>query len=399
MSTSPPAAERGAYASPPRGGLNRRQFLGRSAATALSVGGIGSVVGACGGSDEVGSESGEVVVLSWVSYVTPEIKALFENQFPGITMRGVAAESDADMFTKLSAGGGGQYDIVFANCGWSPTYYKQGLIEPFPPTSVPGRAADEMYSVFIEDPSLPYVTEKGLLLFPNAWGANSLVWNLEVPYQPRGPYSWNALWSDDIPDNRVILAGAGDDFLAIAGLAKGVAPSQAYGMDPAQLRAAEAYLIELKPFQWNKSSDPEFRAAIRSKRAWIGLGTTLGSAPILNEEAGREVAALAIPEEGTVGWIDGPQLVKGAKNRANALKFMQFFATNPDVLKYMFDQYNNAPCNQGFVERVMATGGSAARRMEQVQADKPEVAKSIAFQRAPDDPQAYAAAWDRVQAA
>ncbi|HKG39319.1 MAG TPA: PotD/PotF family extracellular solute-binding protein [Conexibacter sp.] len=338
-----------------------------------------------------------MTVLSWVAYVTPDIQRQFKKD-TGITLRGVPAESDQDMFTKVKAGGGGQYDIVMANCGWCPLYYDNGLTEPFDLSEV--RGSDQLYPDFVEGRDLPYVRPDGkVLIYPNMWGALGLAWNTSVDYQPEQPYSWNALWSDQVPEGKVMMAGAGEDFLATAGLALGVDRNAVYSMRGAELRRAEEKLKQLMPFQWNRSVDPDFRSAIRSERAWIGESTTLGSAPILNAEAGREIAKVVIPEEGSLGWIDGPQLVKGAKRRANALKFMEWFGTNQWCQDYLFDEYSNAQCNKAQVDRVLNSRPDRATRAEQVQANHPEVAKQLAFQRQPDDLQAWTAAYDRVLAA
>src|SRR5215475_12555497 len=78
--------------------ISRRSFVGGSAG-ALVLGGIT-------GFPHVGrADSGEVVVMAWENYVDPEIQKRFTAK-TGITMRGVPADSDQDMFTKVTAGGG-----------------------------------------------------------------------------------------------------------------------------------------------------------------------------------------------------------------------------------------------------------------------------------------------------
>ena len=98
--------------------LTRRGFLAGTASIALGMGALGT--GPVRASEE------DVVVLGWTSYITPEIVAIMKKA--GVNVRGVPAATDQDMFTKVKAGGAGSYDIVFANCGFSPTNYKAGLI-------------------------------------------------------------------------------------------------------------------------------------------------------------------------------------------------------------------------------------------------------------------------------
>lgn len=73
----------------------RRAFLKGTAGLALATGPIGALSG-CSSSEN------DVVVLGWSSYVAPEIAAFMKTA--GLNMRGVPAETDQDMFTKLKAG-------------------------------------------------------------------------------------------------------------------------------------------------------------------------------------------------------------------------------------------------------------------------------------------------------
>jgi len=50
------------------------------------------------------------------------------------------------------------------------------------------------------------------------------------------------------------------------------------------------------------------------------------------------------------------------------------------------------------VERILEQGGEGADIMTTLQGDQPELAKEIAFVRPPDDPSAWAAAYDKAMA-
>lgn len=378
------------------GNSTRRQFIGRSAGVALAVGGTSAFLAACGGGSS-GSD-GEVNVLSWISYVDPTVKKLWAESYPDIKLNGVAADADQNMFNKLKAGGGGSYDVVFANAGWAPTYYENGLTEIIDLSEIP--ASKELYDVFREDTSLPIVKEKDkLLLYPNMWASLSMTWNTQVDYQPSEPYSWSALWSPEIPENHVMLQGGGDDIIAMAGIEQGVPREKIYSMKGAELQKAVDRLIELKPFQLNPNVLPQFRQAIVTEQAWIGYTSDLSAGPLINEETGEDTAKSVVPEQGTVGWIDGPQLVKGAKNRKNAQTFIDWFASNEELQSYLWDAYRFAQCNKNSVQRVLDKGGPQAKLARDINADKPETVKQITLQRPADDPAAWAAAWDEVTGA
>jgi spermidine/putrescine transport system substrate-binding protein len=393
MTESAPKGSRTQAGSVPRGGISRRIFIGRSAGVALSIGGASSAfLAACGS-----SKGGEVNVLSWISYVDPTIKKLWAKDHPDITFNGVAAADDATMFTKIKAGGGGQYDIVFCNCGWTPTYYKNKLTEPIDLTQFSNYKA--LYPEFRTDTKLPYVLSPNtVLLYPNMWASLSMTWNTTVPFQPSQPYSWTQMWDKSIPKNHVQLMGGGEDFLAMTGLSLGVPKEQVYAMKGAQLDAAVARLRELKPYQTNPDVNAQFRQAIKTKKAWIGFTSDLSAGPLTNLEAKANVAKSVVPKEGTLGWVDGPQLVKGAKNRENALKFLDWWGGNQELLTYLWKAYRFAQANQHQVESIIAGGGADAAFLRGVEGNKPELAKAIEFQRPPDDPKLWAAAYDKVLA-
>jgi spermidine/putrescine transport system substrate-binding protein len=372
----------------PRFASTRRQFIGRSAGVALSVGGLGSFLSACGGSG-----GGEVVVVSWAGdYLSPVLAQILKEE-ANLTLKPVPSEADQDMFTKVKAGGGGAYDIVFANCGWSPTYYKNGLIEAFDVHEVAN--GDQLWPIFRENTALPYVLAPNkITLFPNMWDSLSLIWNTHVAYQPSEPYSWQSLWDPAVPKGKVVLKGAPEDFLAISGLSLGVPKDQIYAMQGDQLQQAAKHLAALKPFQI-AGSDDVFDKDIQSEKAWIGQSPSLAAAPRINNAAGSTVVKAVTPKEGTLGWVDGPQLVKGAKNRANALKFMEVW-NGERWQTHLFDKLGYAQCNEAATKRVLARGGAAAQNVRDHGGDNPSQVTDLVFQGPPADPTAWSQAYDQV---
>jgi spermidine/putrescine transport system substrate-binding protein len=372
-------------------GTTRRTFIGRSAGTALAVGGLGSFISACGGG---GGKSDEVVVMAWSVYVTSEVQKAFHDA-TGLTLKAIPADDDQSMFTKLKAGGGSQYDIVFANCGWAPVYHKNGLTEVIDLNAID--ASKELWPVFKEDTTFPYIVDANkVLLYPNMWGAAAMIWNTTESWQPAQPYSWNELWK--APKGKVILHGASQDFLAMAGLAQGVPREQIYSMKGATLDSAAKYLAALKPFQISPNSDAVTAGSIASGKAYAGFASSLGVAYKANKEFahGKQVARTVIPKEGTLGWVDGPQLVKNAKNRENAMKFLEFWGANAKNQEFLWDKYFFAQCSKTSTDRVVHGGGEGARLAHSLGADKPELAQKLTFLAPPDDPQAWTRAYDNV---
>jgi spermidine/putrescine transport system substrate-binding protein len=369
-------------------GLSRRDFVRHSAGAALAIGGLAAIPAASR------AEGGTVVVMAWENYVHPEIQKRFHDA-TGITVRGISADSDQNMFTKLKAGGGEQYDIVFANAGFCPLYHDAGLIEPLDLNEIP--AAKGLWPIFKENSGFPYVLEPNkTLLYPSMWASFGICWNVDL-FQVPSPYSWKSLW--DAPKGKVILQGAGDDFISLAGLALGVPRSEIYAMTGPTLKKAADYLRQLKPFQISASSDLVTADAIRTGKAVVGQATSLGLAYRINEKAGKQVSDIKLPQEGALGWVDGPQLVKGAKNRDNAIKFIDFLMGDPSMQDWLW-QYNVfGMASQTTSERIMKSGAQLnAPIYEALGGGKPEIATSMVFQGPSKNPQEWAAAYDEVLA-
>ena len=371
--------------------LSRRRLMSTSLAAGAALG-----AGALTPSPSRAA-SDEVVVLGWVPYWPPEADALLKKK-TGLTLRLIGADTDQEMFTKLKAGGGSQYDLVYANAGFTPLYDRFGLIEHIDPTEV--AAAKNLYPEFTSTATLPYVVTPGkaLLIYPNMWSPLALVWLPDV-VKASGEPSWTMFWDKSVPKGSVILAGGdGDDFLAVGGLAHGVPRDQVYAMSGDTLKAVVASMRALKPFQILVGAEPEFRARFRKGQATIGLASQIGVADLINGEAKKDIAQAAIPKEGTLGWVDGVMLVKNAQNRANAMTFINFLGSDVDYGKIIFTATGGSPCSRTVTEALVAEGGANAAMVRTIQADKPQAALDIVMQAPPTDPNAYAQAWDDVLA-
>jgi spermidine/putrescine transport system substrate-binding protein len=376
-------------------GSTRRTFLGKSAGAALALSSVGTLLSACGSG---GGSEGSVNVLSYESYIDPEIKKLWAEAFPDITLVGTPAGSSAELLTKLRAGGASSYDVTFTNFGYCPLFYENGLVETINLNEMD--AGKQLYPQFREDvEAFPYLVKPGIALgMPGEWAPTAMAWNTTVESTPTKPYTWSDLWSESIPSGKIGLEGLSPEgFVATAALAMGIPASKVYSMGPSELEKVVAYMREIKPFRLFEA-DPLMRNALRTADVWAGLVPTPGFAGKINEEAGSNVTESVLPEEGSVGFIDGPMLVKDAKNKENALKFINWFGGDPKLRDYIFEAYRAAPCNKPTVERLEKKGGESARLVKQLKGPEPEVAATIVQEQPPKNIKAYTAAWDEILA-
>jgi spermidine/putrescine transport system substrate-binding protein len=376
--------------------FTRRSFIGRSAGVALSIGGTSAFLAACGGSSGSG---GEVSVLSFEAYIDPKMKQLWHQAYPDITLKGVPAADDSELFTKLKAGGASAYDVVFCDFGYCPLFHSSGLVETLDLSSF--KAANNLYPEFREDAdsfSTYLLAPNKAIGFPCQWAPTSMTFNTTVDVVPGPPYSWAQMWNPKIPKNSVGFEGLPPEgFIATAALAKGFPRDKVYALKGSDLDSVVDYFREIKPFR-TFDADPVTRNAIRTGDVWIGLVPTPGFASKINEEAGKDVSKSVIPKEGSIGYIDGPLLVKNAKNRKNAIKYIEWFAGNQDVRDYVFTAYRGSPTFKTEVDRLLKQGGTNAQLVKDLRSNQPEVAQQMVLGRPPEDPKAYTAAWDKINA-
>jgi spermidine/putrescine-binding protein len=365
---------------------------------------VGSFIAACGDSDDpstgadadqatIGSRrrSGEVVLITWGGAdKAKQIGDAFKEE-TGITLKLIPGENDADFFNKISAGGGDQYDVVISNIGFVPRYEEAGLIETLDVADFP--VAKEIYAPFLEDERYEYVKGRGkVLCMPHQWGSYCMTYATDVPFEPSKPISWEELWN--APNGKVILDGYNVTNLALAGRMTGLPWDRVFSMSKADLDAATERLIDLKPFQLATAEAVSINA-YRTEQVYIGVTFGLGFASTVNRKVGREVATSVVPIEGVLGALDGVMLLEGARNRDNALEFINF-EVGERAQTIFWDLYRGPTANRAATEAVIARGGLDAELMTAQQGDRPDVAAAIIQLRDPDDPAAYNTAWDHV---
>jgi spermidine/putrescine transport system substrate-binding protein len=384
----------GAPADDERAGLSRRRFL--TGATTLSAAvGLGATTGCSSGSGSgSGTGKGEVVVITWGDPQKAKRLGDAFKEETGITMRLVPGSGDSDFFNKIKAGGGAQYDVVISNVGFASLYEQAGLIETLDLTQFP--AADELYPEFRNDSRFSYL--KGpdkSLVFPNQWGVYSMTYSTVSSFQPAKPISWEALWQ--APKGKVVLDGFYLTNLALAGRMSGLSWDEVFAMDGAPLDRAADRLIQLKPFQ-SYDSDDLMIDAFRTEKTYIGMVFSLGFAHTLNKKLGKELAASVMPSEGAVGALDGQMLIKGARNRANALKLINFIG-GQRAQTIFWDLYHGPTANKAATEAIIARGGDEAALLQAQHGNDPSIAAGLHQLRQPDHPEAWNKVWDRILAA
>ncbi|QGX99294.1 extracellular solute-binding protein [Roseovarius faecimaris] len=152
--------------------LNRRQFVGRTAALA-GLAAAGPL------SPAFAMRADRMNILCWEGYNSDEVLGPFRSANPDATVRAESGTSDPDMINKLRAGETSVWDLINVNQPWArDQLYPEGLIKPlnkerFMPYF------DKMLPEFANYP-LSFADDGELIGMPQRYGPFSFVVNTDV---------------------------------------------------------------------------------------------------------------------------------------------------------------------------------------------------------------------------
>lgn len=289
-----------------------KRWIGSLIAAVVVTGAITACTTDSGGGDSDLPFAGETLtVMNWQGYVSDFDWAVerFE-ELTGATVEHVYKNSDPDAVNILQNGGIGEIGAAMINHGYIEIMAEQGLLEPLDVSQIPVFA--ETYPALQDVPAIHYNGE--VYGVPWVWGFTTLVFVEDVT----GPVdSWDPVWDSSFAGK---VAFYDDPQTAVM--------TSAYhlGLDPADpnldLDAIKADLIALKPdvaLYW--SGADEWVRAFSTGQAVIGNGF-----PATTKQVESPSVSMAIPAQGSVGWLDTWTIVKDAPNPELAKAWIEFMS-------------------------------------------------------------------------
>ena len=231
-----------------------------------------------------------------------------------------------DGFNKLNQVHG-QLDMVSGDALWVPKYFDAGLTQAFDINSL--AVSQQLFSMAR---SFDFWTKPdGYLAYPWGWSPIQIVYN---PAQVTpGANSWQLL-VDPKYKGKIVMENQPTDIMLFAGIATGA--KDIYNMTDAELATCKDWLTKLKPNVYKLvQQNNETITALASGEAWIST-QNLG-APDRVKSAGGPAVTAFVPDEGTTGFIDGEQMVKGGTNQPLVLPYLEAGAQAEYVAQNFID--------------------------------------------------------------
>ncbi|QEA37978.1 spermidine/putrescine ABC transporter substrate-binding protein [Pistricoccus aurantiacus] len=141
----------------------------------------------------------KLYLFNWTEYMDPEVVNAFEQEYDVEVIQNYFT-SNAEMFSKLAAGGDAQYDVVVPTDYFVPRLIQAGLIQALDPEIVDNR--DNLMDAFRQ----PDYDPEERFSVPYLWGVTGIVYDTTTFEDPA--HSWSLLFDPEInPDQPFALLG------------------------------------------------------------------------------------------------------------------------------------------------------------------------------------------------
>lgn len=284
------------------------------------------------GSEKAG-ENGELNVYFWTEYFPEELITKFQDE-TGIKVNFSTYSSNEDMLNKIKSEEEGAYDICVPTDYMVDMMKNQELLEVINTENIPNLSnVDSAYLGQYYDLENEYS-------IPYMGGCATLCVNTDKITEEIT--SWSQIFDSEKYSNSLCVL---DDTRAVVGLA---AKSLGYTMsetDPAILEEIQARLLELKPIIKAFDSD-------NPKSLLIGGEVDMAycwNAEIALAISENPAMEIVFPEEGTYLFLDNLCIPKGAKNKENAEKFINFIL-DPENSKVISEEFPYLNPNKAALE-------------------------------------------------
>jgi spermidine/putrescine-binding protein len=278
--------------------LDRRQFALGAAAAGLALGAPALVR----------AQSKELRVLTWEGYAEPDWVDPFQTA-TGAKVNVVYTGSVDEMFAKMQGSKGADFDVVAFDTSSFARYIDGGLIQPIDMTKVPN--AKNIVSEFQHvEPVMRDAKQYGV---PFAWGSLPLIYDADA--FPTAPDSWTVMWDADYAQQMIALDDANNS-IVLGALVLGF--DKPYALTDDQFEQVKQKLIEQKQLLLTYYAGFDEGVNIFAQNQ-IKLMFSMGEPQVAALKEKGVNAALTIPKEKAIGWLDCWVVSAGARDMDLAL--------------------------------------------------------------------------------
>ncbi|HIK46014.1 MAG TPA: spermidine/putrescine ABC transporter substrate-binding protein [Leptolyngbyaceae cyanobacterium M65_K2018_010] len=311
------------------GSWPRRRFLQSTLAAAVGVSLTNcrqAITAPQGGS----ANDNTLHIYTWANYIDDALAAEF-TQRTGTRVVVDIFDSNEVMLTKLKAGGGGAYSLVYPS-----DYMVSEMIEAGLLTTLDHARLQGLDNLKTKWQNPPYDPDNAHSI-PFNWGTTGLLFNQDVT--PGTPTDWSFLWENkEALARRITLL---DDMRETLGVALKTLGFSYNTNDPAQISAAYDKLRELQPYI-AAFKTTGFENEILAGDLAISMAYSSDAIALVKED---DRLQYIIPTSGTSLWTDTMAIPTTAPNVEAAYQWINFML-EPEVAKAAVERLFFATANQ-----------------------------------------------------
>lgn len=269
----------------------------------------------------------ELNIYNWGEYINPAVLQKFEEETK-IKVNLSTYSSNEEMLAKIQGGATG-YDIVFPSVHMQDIMAKLNLLEKTDINTYEGfKNIDPRFLRAKSDP-------KGEYCLPYAFGTVGILYNRKVLGKDITG------WKDLVATVKAkhLKFTLLDDMREVLGVGLMLNGHSVNSTNPEELSQAADTIIDMKPYvaAFTYDSRPMVESGdIAAAHFFVGS--------MINVFGNPKDLGYVIPEEGATMYQEDMCVLKTAPNKANAIKFQQFY-TRPDIAALNVSQQTNGTPN------------------------------------------------------
>jgi spermidine/putrescine-binding protein len=288
--------------------MNRRQFLSSSALALASVAGGFSLA-----AGPARAAAKELRILTWEGYADDQWVKEFE-QANDATVKVSYTGSVDEIFAKLLATNGEDFDVIAVETSSYKRLVEQKLLQALNLDLLPNRA--NLGATFGNVSSI--VFDGKTFATPFAWGSIPLIYDRKV--FPEAPTSWSVFW-DEKYRGRMIAMDDATNAIVTTALLLGV--KDPFNMTADDFAIVKAKLLDQKKYVLTYYAGFDDGVSIMAQGG-VDAMMSMGEPQVQMLQKKGIDAALTIPKEGAIGWIDCWTISVGARDVDLAHKWVNF---------------------------------------------------------------------------
>jgi spermidine/putrescine transport system substrate-binding protein len=283
-------------------------------------------------------------IYNWSYYTPPSVIKQFEKEYKA---RVIIDEyvTNEEMYAKLKTGGA-VYDLVFPTQDYVSIMINQDMFEKIDKSLIPNLKNIDplLFKKATYDPNMIYSV-------PYYWGAVGVAVNTaKVPDYEK---SWAIFGRADLKGRMTML----DDVREVMGNALIYLGYSLNSTNPDEIEAAKNYINNYWKPNLTKFDAEAFGKGYANGEFWVVHAyAEVVYEEILDDEQLMKDTVFFIPQEGGTGYIDSMCILKGAKNKELAHKFIDFIH-RPEIYAEFCDDFG-FPATVNIPARQFKTGPS-----------------------------------------